>query len=131
MQPQFHATWGIEGGMYEERLGNARRRGMNPLRAIAERGARLCGGSDAPVCPLDALAGMQAACAQQEADACLDPHEALSLYTVNAARFGYAETRTGNLAPGLRADLVMLDRDPLEDGAFARARVLRTWVAGA
>ncbi|MDE2482759.1 MAG: amidohydrolase family protein [bacterium] len=130
MQPQFHATWGAEGGMYEERLGTQRRSRMNPLRALVARGAHVCGGSDAPVCALDALAGMHAACAQQEPHACLDPHEALALYTVNAARFGYAEERTGNIAPGLRADLVLLDRDPLEDGAFARARVLRMVIAG-
>ncbi len=130
MQPQFHATWGTEGGMYDDRLGAERRRRMNPMRAILARGGHLCGGSDAPVCALDALAGMAAACAQQEPQACLDPHQALALYTVNAARFGYAENETGNLAPGLRADLVLLDRDPLEDGAFARARVLRSWLAG-
>ncbi len=130
MQPQFHATWGGERGMYEERLGAQRRERMNPLRALVDRGAYVCGGSDAPVCPFDALAGMHAACAQQEPNACLDPHEALALYTVNAARFGYAEAQTGNLAPGLRADLVMLDRDPLEDGRFADARVLATWVGG-
>ena len=52
------------------------------------------------------------------------------MYTVNAARFGYAETQTGNLVAGLAADLVVLDRDPLDGARFADCRVLQTWRDG-
>ncbi len=126
MQPLFDAQWGGAGGMYETRLGTARMRGMNALASIVRAGAVLCGGDDAPVCPLDPLAGMRACVEHHEATERLTPHDALAAYTVNAARLAYAETRTGNLAPGLAADLVVLDRDPFEDG-FGDCTVLETW----
>jgi len=126
MQPQFQSTWGGEGGMYDERLGVQRRRAMNPLREVVHAGALVCGGSDAPVCALDALAGMHAACTAQEPEFCLDPHEALALYTVNAAAFARASDRIGNIEPGLNADLAVLDRDPLDGATFAQCRALQT-----
>jgi predicted amidohydrolase YtcJ len=52
------------------------------------------------------------------------------MYTVNAARFGYAEHRTGNLFAGMSADFIVLDRDPLDGAAFAECRVLQTWIGG-
>lgn len=131
MQPQFHATWGGEGGMYEDRLGRERRSRMNPLQSLLRAGAIVCGGSDAPVCPLDALQGMRAACSGQERDECLDVHDALALYTVNAARFGYEEATRGNLDPGMEASFVVLDRDPFVDESFERVRVSEVWMHGA
>jgi len=71
--------------------------------------------------------------------ACLDHHEpserlsaeeALTMYTYNGARFGHAERETGRLAPGLAADFVVLDRDPLAGAAFAQCEVLETWGDG-
>lgn len=130
MQPQFDATWGNQGGMYDERLGTDRKRRMNALARIARSGTVLCGGDDSPVCPLDPLAGMQACLDHHEPEQRLTAHEALALYTVNAARFGYAETHTGNLEPGLAADLVVLDRDPLDGARFADCTVRQTWRDG-
>lgn len=130
MQPPFDAQWGGGGGMYEERLGRARARGMNAFASIARAGAMLCGGDDAPVCPLDPLAGMQACIEHHEERERLTPHEALAAYTMNAAYLGCAEERTGNLAPGLEADLVVLDRDPLDGASFRDCSVLETWRSG-
>ena len=130
MQPQFDATWGGNDGMYDERLGSNRKRRMNALARIARSGAVLCGGDDSPVCPLDPLAGMQACLDHHEPEQRLTAHEALALYTVNAARFGYTEHHTGNLAPGLAADIVVLDRDPLDGAGFADCTVLQTWRDG-
>ncbi len=130
MQPQFHATWGAPGGMYDERLGTQRRRAMNPMRALVEAGALVCGGSDAPVCALDPLAGMHAACTAQEPESCLDPHAALALYTINAAGFARESHERGNIERGLRADLVVLDRDPLSGVPFGDCSVMRTFVGG-
>jgi len=52
------------------------------------------------------------------------------MYTYNAARLGHAEGVTGRIGEGLRADFVVLDRDPL-DGAseakFTDCRVLQTY----
>ena len=131
MQPQFDLLWGQDGGMYDVALGRERKRSMNALARIVRAGATLCGGDDSPVCDLNALAGMQACIDHHESGERLDPHEALAMYTVAAARFGYAEAQTGNLAPGLAADLAVLDRDPLDgEVRFADCRVLETWSDG-
>ncbi len=130
MQPQFQATWGGERGMYERRLGK-RYSAMNRLRSIVASGATLCGGSDAPVCALDALEGMRAACDGQEPHERLTVHEALAAYTVNAAHLGYVEERRGNIAPGFEADFAVLDADPFERDSFQGVGVMATWQSGA
>jgi predicted amidohydrolase YtcJ len=131
VQPQFDAVWAARGGMYETRLGERRKRSMNAFARIEAAGATLCGGDDSPVCDLNPLAGMQACAEHHETGERLSRERALAMYTINAARFGYAESLTGNLAPGLAADLVVLDRDPFESGAqFADCKVLETWANG-
>ena len=130
MQPQFDALWGDEGGMYDLRLGNERKRSMNAFGRIDRAGILLCGGDDSPVCDLDPLAGMQACIEHHEPSERLSVDRALAAYTVNAACFAYAENETGNLAPGLAADVVVLDRDPFETDDFTACTVLQTWVDG-
>jgi predicted amidohydrolase YtcJ len=130
MQPQFDELWGGEGGMYDVRLGASRMRSMNALASIDAAGAILCGGDDSPVCALNPLAGMQACVDHHQAGARLGPDRALALYTLNAARFGYAERTTGNLTPGLAADVTILDRDPFDGARFDECRVLQTWRDG-
>ncbi len=131
MQPLFDADWGGSGGMYERRLGTQRMREMNAFAEIVRSGAVLCGGDDAPVCALDPLGGMQAMIEHHEASQRVSAHRALEVYTLNPARLVYEESDTGNLAPGMSADFVVLDTDPLEEEAFDRCRVLQTWRAGA
>jgi len=131
MQPQFDALWAQRDGMYETRLGAKRKRTMNALARIDASGATLCGGDDSPVCDLNPLAGMQACIDHHEPQERLPRERALAIYTVNAARFGYAETETGNLRPGLAADLVVLDHDPFEaELLFSDCRVMQTWRNG-
>jgi hypothetical protein len=131
MQPQFDELWGGSQGMYETRLGIERAGTMNALRSALNEGATLCGGDDSPVCQLSPLRGMAAACAHHNPGQRLTPLEALTMYTADAARLGHAEHRTGRLAEGYDADLVVLDRDPFEGGAFAGTRVMQTWIDGA
>ena len=45
----------------------------------------------------------------------LTPWEALNSATVVPARYLGAERESGSIAPGRRADLVLLDADPLAD----------------
>ena len=45
----------------------------------------------------------------------LTPFQALQTGTLNAARYFGTESTTGTVASGKRADLVLLDRNPLED----------------
>jgi hypothetical protein len=130
MQPQFDELWGGAGRMYDERLGNRRMRAMNALARIDAAGGLLCGGDDSPVCKLSPLAGMQACLDHHEPGERLAPERALAMYTLNAARFGYSEHQTGNIAAGLAADFVTLDRDPLDGARFADCTVLSTWCDG-
>ncbi|TAM75769.1 hypothetical protein EPN44_07390 [bacterium] len=130
MQPQFDALWGGDGSMYERRLGRTRKRAMNRLASIVRSGIVAAGGDDSPVCRLAPLEGMEACLTHHEPAERLDAEQALTLYTYNAARLGHAELRTGRLAPGQAADLVILDRDPLAERSFAAAQVLETWGDG-
>ena len=130
MQPQFDATWGEPGGMYEQRVGAERARMMNPLGSALRAGAVLCGGDDSPVCVLSPLRGMAAACEHHNAEERLTPFEALTMYTYDAARLGHTETTTGAIKAGYAADFVVLDRDPFDGARFSETRVLETWLDG-
>lgn len=128
--------------MAEARLGPARLAGAYAWRSIADTGARLAFGSDAPVELPDVFAGL--ATAFTRTDAAGEPfggwrpeqrvtrEEALAAYTVGAAYAGFAEGRFGKLAAGERADFVLVDRDPLlaTPAELRAAKVLETWVGG-
>jgi predicted amidohydrolase YtcJ len=62
----------------------------------------------------------------------LSAAEALRGFTSDAAFAGFAETEVGRLAPGLRADFVVLDGDPLTvtPRRIPELRVRSTWVDG-
>jgi len=57
---------------------------------------------------------------------------ALRAFTSEAARTLGLEQETGMLAPGKRADLVVLDRNPLVETPerVAQTEVLQTWFGG-
>jgi hypothetical protein len=83
-------------------------------------GARLCNGSDAPVEELDPLQGLRAGVLRTLDDRpAWHPEQRLSVAaaleaaTVNPAWLAYDEHRRGRLMPGMLADLVVLDRDPM------------------
>jgi len=90
------------------------------FRTLWESGAVVVNGSDAPVEELDPLAGMRAGVLRTIDDRppwrpeeTLTVEQALQAATVNAAWLAGDERRRGRLLPGLLADLVVLDRDPL------------------
>jgi len=130
MQPQFDAYWGHPGGMYDVRLGAPRARTMNALASAKRAGATVVGGDDSPVCTLAPLDGMRAATTHHNPSERLTVEDALLMYTYDAARFGHAETRTGRLAPGYAADLVVLAGDPIAAGSFDGVTVVETWSDG-
>lgn len=128
--------------MAEARLGPDRLAGAYPWKSLKAAGVRLAFGSDAPVELADPWAGLAAAISRQGPDGQpeggwqpkerVSPAEALAAYTADAAYAGFAEGRFGRLAPGLRADFVLVDTDPLTaNPAQVRAtKVLETWIGG-
>jgi len=128
--------------MAEARLGPNRLAGAYAWRSLHDAGAPLAFGSDVPVEAPDPFAGMAVATSREDAqgqppggwhpEQRVTIEEALAAYTAGAAWAGFAEEHFGQLAPGQRADFLMLDADPLEvtPQALRRIRVLETWIGG-
>ena len=128
--------------MAEARLGPARLAGAYAWRSVEDTGARLAFGSDAPVEQPDVFAGLAAAVTRTDAtgepfggwrpEQRVSREEALMAYTSGAAYAGFAEGRFGKLAPGERADFVLVDRDPLlvSPAELRATKVSETWVGG-
>ena len=128
--------------MAEARLGPNRLAGAYAWRSIAATGAPLAFGSDAPVEAPDPFAGMAAAISRTGPDGqpfggwfpgeTVGREAALAGYTSQGAYAGFAESRFGELKPGMRADFVVIDRDPLlaTPQDIRQTRVLQTWVGG-
>ncbi len=128
--------------MAEARLGPARLAGAYAWHSIAQAGALLAFGSDAPVEAPDPFAGIAAAITRQGADGepfggwqpqeRLTREAALAAYTASGARAGFAEGRFGRLARGERADFLLVDRDPTlaSPGNLRETVVLESWIGG-
>ena len=130
-QPLFidsEKTW------LHRRLGTQRARDAYPLRTLLDAGVRVGGASDAPVESTSVLHAMQCCVTREgfETHQAISAEEALRLFTREAAFIQFEEHEKGTLAPGKRADLVLLDRNPLtvSPDRIAGIRVLRTVVAG-
>lgn len=105
------------------RLGPVRERGAYAWRALLDTGVILPGGSDCPVEEPDPIAAFHAAVTRQDAHArpeggwhpeqCMTREEALAHLTRWPAYAAFREDDLGSLAPGKRADLVVLSGDPL------------------
>ena len=125
-----------------ERLGEERLAGAYAWRSFVEAGVPLALGSDFPVEFADPRLGLLAAVTRQDVHGTppggwlprqvLTAAEALHGFTAGAAWAAFDEDRVGRLAPGLRADFVLLDRDPLavEGGELDDLKVRSTWVDG-
>jgi predicted amidohydrolase YtcJ len=139
MQPT-HATSDM--GWAEQRVGPERVKGAYAWQRYLHSGARLALGSDFPVEQVDPRLGLYAAVTRQDRDGQppggwqpeqrLSAAEALRGFTSDAAWAGHDQGEVGTLARGLRADFVVLDRDPLTMPAaqLDELKVLSTWVDG-
>ncbi len=101
-------------------------RGRKALRAYFEHGLRLTG--DAHRAGVPVLVGTDTAIGGLRyhdemghlARAGLAPASVLRAATIDAARYAGLQQTSGSIAPGKRADLVLLDADPLADIANTR-----------
>lgn len=128
--------------MAEARLGPDRLTGAYAWRSLATRGVRLAFGSDLPVEPANPFPGIAAAISREDANGQppggWQPQEkvsreaAIAGFTTGGAYASFAEDRVGRLAPGFRADFILIDRDPTTASAteIRGTQVLETWVGG-
>ena len=85
-------------------------------RAAHQAGVRIVAGTDNSGYPgQDAVPMRHEELALYVEEAGLSPAEALATATLNPARMLGLETEIGAIAPGYRADLVVLDANPLEN----------------
>jgi predicted amidohydrolase YtcJ len=139
MQP-VHETSDYK--MAEARLGPQRLAGAYAWKTMLANGAGLAFGTDYPVESPDPFAGWAAAFTRQGADGqpyggwqsqeAITREQAWKAYTMDAAYAGFAEAKFGRLAPGQRADFIIVDRDPLlaSPTELRGTVVLQTWIGG-
>ena len=118
MQP-YHAA--DDGRWAHKRIRPDLIRGTYAFRSLIDAGARLAFGSDWYVAPLDPRLGLEAAVTRQTLDGAnpggwvpeekITLEEALRAYTVGNAYGTFAESGTGMLKTGYRADFVVFERD--------------------
>lgn len=104
-----------------------------PLRALADAGAALRFGSDAPVAPLDPWAAMASAIHRtRDGRPAWHPEQALDGATAFAASTEHGSLARASLAPGDMADLAVVDADPLtaDEAALRGASARATMIAG-
>ena len=107
----------------EQRVGPERIVGAYAWRSLLDTGVIIPGGSDAPVEAPDVLAGFHAAVTRTDTDGqpeggwypgqVMTRDEALDSITLWPAIASHQDDFMGRIAPGQRADMVVLDRDIL------------------
>ena len=113
-------------------------RQVSPLAQAAQAGLRFTLHADSPMVPFEPLQLVWNAVERKTASgALLGPAQAvgveraLQAVTVDAAKQLGVADQVGQLRPGMRADLVWMDRDPREAiGDWREIQVLGTWVGG-
>ena len=122
-----------------ERLWPERLAGTYAFRSLLDSGAVVANGSDAPVEELDPLAGIAAGVLRTiderpawRPEEALTVEQALHATCVAPAWLARDERRRGRLVPGMLADVVVLDRDPLaiEPEELRDVQVVATMVGG-
>jgi len=119
-------------------MGPERAARMSPARGAVERNLRFTIHADAPVVPMEPLRLVWAAVNRRSrSGATIGPEQriavmqALRAVTIGAAYQHFEEADKGSLEPGKLADLVILERSPLDDpDGIDRLRVLETVVGG-
>jgi len=127
MQPNFTRRWQDDGGMYSRLIGPKYLR-MNCFKSLIKAHARVVFGSDCmPLGPLYGIAG-----AVRHPSACgkLDIAEAFKLYTEAGAFATFDEGKKGKIEPGHFADLIVLNKNPLEEKNLDALRIESVIVDG-
>lgn len=140
VQPR-HIT--LDPGGPERDLGPERVPYMWPFRTLLDSGATLAFGTDSPVTDIDPIDAVYTAVTRRDADTHeplggwlpeerITLAEALRAYTAGSAAAAQRKGELGQLAPGMFADIVVLDPNPFELAPedIQQAQVQATYVAG-
>jgi predicted amidohydrolase YtcJ len=118
-------------------LGPVRSGWQYPFASLARSGARLAMGSDWSVSTADVMEQVEMAVTRVSEphppflpEERLTPERALTAFTAGSAFVNHADGETGRIAPGMLADLVLLDRDPISEGTFKGVEVELTMIGG-
>lgn len=124
------------------RLGPGRIAGAYAWRSLLDAGARIAGGSDAPVEQGDPRVEFYAAVARRTLEGLAGPDwgldqrltraEALAILTTGPAYAAFEEKDRGTIAAGMRADFSVFSADLMEvpEAEIPRARALLTVIGG-
>ncbi len=126
MQPNF-LRWQILSGMYQKNLGG-RYKKMNCFKRLIRSGVRVIFGSDCM--PIGPLHGIGYAVNSPLSDVKLTPAQAFRLYTTEPPFATFAEDKLGIIKPGMEADLVVLNKNPLVKENLKDLKVLGVFVRG-
>jgi len=132
VQPAFDRYWGGADGLYSERIGWERAAEMNRFTTMVQAGIWVGAGSDSTVTPLDPFLQVAALRSHHVESERMGRTLALRLHTMGARRLGPCPEMSGCLEPGAPAELVLLDRDPVEASVeeLLATEVLGTWIDG-
>lgn len=108
------------GERYSSEVPAERKPWLYPIRSLLTGGVHLAAGSDAPVAHMNPLIGICAAVTRlAESGGKVNPSQtvsveaAINMYTLGSAYVSFEERVSGSIEYGKRADLVLLDRDPM------------------
>jgi predicted amidohydrolase YtcJ len=139
MQP-YHA---IDDGRWAEAvIGPARSRTTYAFRSLLDAGARLAFGSDWYVAPPTPLEGIYAAVTRRTLEGRhpdgwvpeqrITVEDALAAYTSGGAYASFEDRKKGTIAPGMLADITVIDRDlrTIPAAEIRQAKIVQTIVGG-
>jgi predicted amidohydrolase YtcJ len=138
--PSFYAVHPYFWGDWHRKLfGDERASRISPAHSAINRAIPFTIHNDAPVVPPMAMRLLSIAVNRETRsghvlgrDQRITPYEALQALTINGARQYFEEASKGTITPGKRADLVILEADPLttDPAKLAEIRVMETIARG-
>jgi hypothetical protein len=127
MQPNFVRRWQQPGDMYEQYLGQ-RYTHMNCFKRLKDFGIKVVFGSDCM--PLGPLYGIPGGFSHPFSCGRIGRNASFKMYTSEGAYATFDENKKGTIEVGKLADLVVLDKNPLEAKNLDHINILMTLVDG-